>query len=179
MVFERPCQLRMLNDSWTEFCFPKRFKSCQRDTAVVGFDLSPWRSRRPLPLVIRRTTADDGRSMKWRHDWRCLITNGTLRISAVKLLNWRTSAAATTFSSPRSSKLCNKALKLFIFQRYMFGAFRLACHEAVLELLERGFGFIKVFDGVARTILNEPFVLKCHRELQQGTRSRYFRNKKS
>ncbi|KAF8945873.1 hypothetical protein BGZ47_001832 [Haplosporangium gracile] len=48
-----------------------------------------------------------------------------------------------------------------LFQRYMFGADKLVLQEAVPELVQRAFGRIKIVDGVARTVLDEPFVLKA------------------
>ncbi|KAG0374250.1 hypothetical protein BGX24_010635 [Mortierella sp. AD032] len=54
-----------------------------------------------------------------------------------------------------------EVLGLLLFQRYMFGANKLVLQEAVPELVERAFGRIKIIDGVARTVLDEPFVLKA------------------
>ncbi|KAG0049035.1 hypothetical protein BGZ90_007467 [Linnemannia elongata] len=54
-----------------------------------------------------------------------------------------------------------EVLRLLLFQRYMFGADRLVLQEAVPELVEHAFGRIKIIDGVARTVLEEPFVLKA------------------
>ncbi|KAK3836314.1 MAG: hypothetical protein J3R72DRAFT_493794 [Linnemannia gamsii] len=54
-----------------------------------------------------------------------------------------------------------EVLGLLLFQRYMFGADKLVLQEAVPELVERAFGRIKIIDGVARTVLDEPFVLKA------------------
>ncbi|KAG0267567.1 hypothetical protein DFQ27_008612 [Actinomortierella ambigua] len=54
-----------------------------------------------------------------------------------------------------------EVLGLFIFQRYMFGADKLVLQEVVPELVECAFGRIMIVDGVARTILDEPFVLKA------------------
>jgi hypothetical protein len=60
-------------------------------------------------------------------------------------------------------KLCivEEALGLLLFQRYMFGGNMLAFNSAVPELVERAFGRIKIVDGIARTVLEEPFVLKA------------------
>ncbi|KAF9122844.1 hypothetical protein BG015_005456, partial [Linnemannia schmuckeri] len=54
-----------------------------------------------------------------------------------------------------------EVLGLLFFQRYMFGADKFVLQEAVPELVERDFGRIKTVDGVARTVLDEPFVLKA------------------
>ncbi|KAK3812091.1 MAG: hypothetical protein J3Q66DRAFT_390536 [Benniella sp.] len=54
-----------------------------------------------------------------------------------------------------------EVLGLLLFQRHMFGADRLVFEEAVPELVERAFGRIKIIDGTARTVLDEPFVLKA------------------
>ncbi|KAG0253675.1 hypothetical protein BGZ95_006250, partial [Linnemannia exigua] len=54
-----------------------------------------------------------------------------------------------------------EVLGLLIFQRYMFGADKLVLQEAVPELVERAFGRIMIVDGVARTVLDELFVLKA------------------
>ncbi|KAF9115634.1 hypothetical protein BGX30_006203 [Mortierella sp. GBA39] len=54
-----------------------------------------------------------------------------------------------------------EVLGLLLFQRYIFGADRLVLQGAVPELVERAFGRIKIIDGVARTVLDEPFVLKA------------------
>ncbi|KAK3837903.1 MAG: hypothetical protein JOS17DRAFT_813667 [Linnemannia elongata] len=54
-----------------------------------------------------------------------------------------------------------EVLGLLLFQRHMFGADRLVFEEAVPELVERAFGRIKIIDGTAKTVLDEPFVLKA------------------
>ncbi|KAF9546356.1 hypothetical protein EC957_009845 [Mortierella hygrophila] len=54
-----------------------------------------------------------------------------------------------------------RVLGLLLFQRYMFGANKLVLKNAVPELVERSFGRIKIVDGDARTVLDEPFALKA------------------
>ncbi|KAF9111603.1 hypothetical protein BGX30_007556, partial [Mortierella sp. GBA39] len=54
-----------------------------------------------------------------------------------------------------------RVLGLLLFQRYMFGADKLVLKDAVPELVERAFGRIKIVDGDARTVLDEPFALKA------------------
>ncbi|KAG9070381.1 hypothetical protein KI688_009718 [Linnemannia hyalina] len=54
-----------------------------------------------------------------------------------------------------------RVLGLLLFQRYMFGADKLVLKNAVPELVERAFGRIKIVDGDARTVLDEPFALKA------------------
>ncbi|KAF9271400.1 hypothetical protein BGZ88_006219 [Linnemannia elongata] len=43
----------------------------------------------------------------------------------------------------------------------MFGANKLVLQDEVPELMEHALGSIKIIDGVARTVLDEPFVLKA------------------
>jgi hypothetical protein len=62
------------------------------------------------------------------------------------------------FKEPR---IVEEVLGLLLFQRYMFGADRLVFEEAVPELVERAFGRIKIIDGIAKTVLDGPFVLKA------------------
>ncbi|KAG0038665.1 hypothetical protein BGZ89_008002, partial [Linnemannia elongata] len=54
-----------------------------------------------------------------------------------------------------------EVLGLLLFQRYMFGAHTLVLQDAVPELVERAFGRIKIVDGAARTVLDEPFAMKA------------------
>lgn len=54
-----------------------------------------------------------------------------------------------------------EVLRSLLFQKYMFGANKLVLQKAVPELMDRALGRIKVVDGVARTVLDEPFVLKA------------------
>ncbi|KAG0271600.1 hypothetical protein BGZ97_011204, partial [Linnemannia gamsii] len=62
------------------------------------------------------------------------------------------------FKEPRTVE---EVLGLLFFQRYIFGAYRLVLQEAVPELVEHALGRIKIVDGVTRTVLDEPFVLKA------------------
>ncbi|KAK3835433.1 MAG: hypothetical protein JOS17DRAFT_846231 [Linnemannia elongata] len=55
-------------------------------------------------------------------------------------------------------------LRLLLFQRYMFGANKLVLQGAVPELMNRALSRIKIVDVVARTVLDEPFVLKAAEE---------------
>ncbi|KAG0195105.1 hypothetical protein BGX28_002278, partial [Mortierella sp. GBA30] len=61
----------------------------------------------------------------------------------------------------KESRTVEEVLGLLLFQRYMFGADKLVLQEAVPELVEHAFGRIKIVDGAARTVLDEPFVLKA------------------
>ncbi|KAF9536712.1 hypothetical protein EC957_009923 [Mortierella hygrophila] len=61
----------------------------------------------------------------------------------------------------KESRTVEEVLGLLLFQRYMFGADNLVLQEAVPELVEHAFGRIKIVDGVTRTVLDEPFVLKA------------------
>ncbi|GJJ67777.1 hypothetical protein EMPS_00123 [Entomortierella parvispora] len=60
-------------------------------------------------------------------------------------------------------ELCTveEVLGLLLFQRYMFGADSLVLQDAIPELVERAFGRIKIVDGAARTVLDEPFAMKA------------------
>ncbi|KAG0334544.1 hypothetical protein BG004_000363, partial [Podila humilis] len=48
-----------------------------------------------------------------------------------------------------------------LFQRYMFGADALVFRKVIPELVEHGFSRIKTIDGIMRSVLDEPFVLKA------------------
>lgn len=54
-----------------------------------------------------------------------------------------------------------EVLDRLLFQRHMFGSHTLVLQDAVPKLVERSFGRIKIVDGAARTVLNEPFALKA------------------
>ncbi|KAF9119536.1 hypothetical protein BGX30_003775 [Mortierella sp. GBA39] len=61
----------------------------------------------------------------------------------------------------KERRTMEEVLGLLLFQRYMFGADKLVLQEAVPELVEHTFGHIKIVDGVTRTVIDEPFVLKA------------------
>ncbi|KAG9063839.1 hypothetical protein KI688_003951 [Linnemannia hyalina] len=61
-------------------------------------------------------------------------------------------------SNFKEFRTLEEVLGLLLFQRHMFGVGRLVLREAIPELVERAFGRIKIIDGVARTVLDEPFM---------------------
>lgn len=112
-----------------------------------------------------------------------IISNGTpgfwkeaIEATEAKLVSWghRTEPGNLIYEIIRLEDKCRKnpdvlqnlrtveqVLSLLLFQRYMFGADVLVLEDANPELVERAFGRIKIVDGVAKTVLDEPFAIRA------------------
>ncbi|KAF9900875.1 hypothetical protein EC991_006759 [Linnemannia zychae] len=62
------------------------------------------------------------------------------------------------FKEPR---IMEEVLGLLLFQRYMFGTYKLVLQGAVPELVEHAFGRINIANSVTSTVVDESFVLKA------------------
>ncbi|KAF9176639.1 hypothetical protein BGZ51_000167, partial [Haplosporangium sp. Z 767] len=121
---------------------------------------------RPIVVAIERILAN-GEEGCWRGEidetearlvsWDQRTEQGNLIYEIIRLEN-KYRQNLPVFQELRTVE---EVLGLLLFQRYMFGSDTLVLQHAVPELVERAFGRIKIIDGSARTVLDEPFVLKA------------------
>ncbi|KAF9136606.1 hypothetical protein BGX30_011030, partial [Mortierella sp. GBA39] len=121
---------------------------------------------RPIVTVIERVIAsgepggwedavDDTEARLVSYDFRSVQGN---ICNEIRRLDYKCHMNMSMFRGLRNVK---EVLSKLLFQRYMFGNDRLVLMKAEPELVERSVGRIKIIDGVARTVLDEPFVLKA------------------